>query len=296
MNRILISLAIIGAVSAIVIGGTISYFSDTETSSGNTFTAGSIDLKVDNECSFNGKKCVCNGDDCRWEGTNEPCTCTWEEKDLTDGDLFFQFSDIKPGDWGEDTISLHVHENDAWACAAIRITKNDDNTCVDPEIEAEGEGNCNNGQPSENFDGELAQNLQFFFWADVCEDEDGAVPGDNIYQPECDKELMEGPVSAIIDNSGNPVTVVYTLADSEENNVGGSPGDPLEGSHTYYIGKAWCFGTINIDDKGNISCDGSLVGNEAQTDKVEGDIIFYAIQERNNDNFKCEQWNPNSQR
>lgn len=49
MNRILISLAIIGAVSAIVIGGTISYFSDTETSSGNTFTAGVIDISIDDQ-------------------------------------------------------------------------------------------------------------------------------------------------------------------------------------------------------------------------------------------------------
>lgn len=46
MKKILISLAIIGAVSAIVAGGTIAYFSDTETSTGNTFTAGTLDLKL----------------------------------------------------------------------------------------------------------------------------------------------------------------------------------------------------------------------------------------------------------
>jgi len=47
-KKILISLSVIGLVAAIVVGGTIAYFSDTETSTGNTFTAGAIDLKVDN--------------------------------------------------------------------------------------------------------------------------------------------------------------------------------------------------------------------------------------------------------
>jgi len=47
MKKILISLSIIGAVAAIAVGGTIAYFSDTETSTGNTFTAGTLDLTVD---------------------------------------------------------------------------------------------------------------------------------------------------------------------------------------------------------------------------------------------------------
>lgn len=47
MKKIIISLSIIGAVAAIAVGGTIAYFSDTETSTGNTFTAGTLDLKVD---------------------------------------------------------------------------------------------------------------------------------------------------------------------------------------------------------------------------------------------------------
>ncbi len=46
-KKILISLSVIGAVAAIAIGGTIAYFSDTETSVGNTFTAGTIDISLD---------------------------------------------------------------------------------------------------------------------------------------------------------------------------------------------------------------------------------------------------------
>ena len=49
MKKILISLSIVGAVAAIAVGGTIAYFSDTETSTGNTFTAGTIDIAVNGE-------------------------------------------------------------------------------------------------------------------------------------------------------------------------------------------------------------------------------------------------------
>lgn len=37
----------ITAVAALAIGGTVAYFSDTETSTGNTFTAGTIDIAID---------------------------------------------------------------------------------------------------------------------------------------------------------------------------------------------------------------------------------------------------------
>ncbi len=46
-KKIIISLSIIGVAAAIAIGGTVAYFSDTETSTGNIFVAGTIDLKVD---------------------------------------------------------------------------------------------------------------------------------------------------------------------------------------------------------------------------------------------------------
>lgn len=47
-KKILLSLSVIAAVATIAVGGTIAYFSDTETSTGNTFTAGTIDIAVDN--------------------------------------------------------------------------------------------------------------------------------------------------------------------------------------------------------------------------------------------------------
>jgi len=48
-KKILVSLSVIGAVAAIAVGGTVAYFSDTETSAGNTFSAGTIDIAIDTQ-------------------------------------------------------------------------------------------------------------------------------------------------------------------------------------------------------------------------------------------------------
>ena len=42
----------------VISGATGAFFSDTETSQGNTFTAGAIDLLVDNESYYNGNRCT----------------------------------------------------------------------------------------------------------------------------------------------------------------------------------------------------------------------------------------------
>lgn len=44
MNKILLSLVTISLVSLVAVGATKAYFSDTETSTGNSFTAGKLDL------------------------------------------------------------------------------------------------------------------------------------------------------------------------------------------------------------------------------------------------------------
>ena len=48
-KKIIISLSVIGIVAAIAIGGTVAYFSDTETSTGNTFSTGVIDIWIDDQ-------------------------------------------------------------------------------------------------------------------------------------------------------------------------------------------------------------------------------------------------------
>ena len=53
MKKIIVSLAIIAVVGVVVVGATTAYFSDTETSSGNTFTAGVIDISIDGDNPWN---------------------------------------------------------------------------------------------------------------------------------------------------------------------------------------------------------------------------------------------------
>jgi len=286
-KKILISLSIIGLVAAIVVGGTIAYFSDTETSTGNTFTAGSIDLTVDNTCYYNGMACVSG----HWDGTNEPCSCTWKLNDL-DGHIFFNFADLKPGDWGEDTISLHVTSNDAWSCANIALTENEENGMSEPESKVD--------TTSGKFGGELAQNLQFIWWAD---------DGDNVLE---DDELVvvseQGPITGSAPVGGVPLSVIVgddrtrhlTTADAEFDMFDGpsyEPGSPLTAGTEYYIGKAWCFGDLTIDPltpgeynpttAGNVTCNGAGVTNDSQTDIVKGTLEFYVEQYRNNEDFLC---------
>lgn len=127
MRKILLSLLSIWAVAIVAIAASQAFFSDTETSKGNILQAGAIDLKIDNTCYYNGQACT-NG---FWAGVPVPtgaptntCSCTWGQKELGQGDVFFSLHDLKPGDWEEDTISLHVFNNDAWACIDLDITKN----------------------------------------------------------------------------------------------------------------------------------------------------------------------------
>ena len=49
MKKILMSILVIGVTFAMLGAGTFSYFSDEETSAGNTFSAGTIDIEIDTE-------------------------------------------------------------------------------------------------------------------------------------------------------------------------------------------------------------------------------------------------------
>ena len=111
MKKILLSLTSIVFVGALLAGTTGAFLADTEKSTGNTFATGVVDLKVDNESYVTNE----------WGNLVYSSTTSWALSPLL-GKLFFNFSDIKPGDIGEDTISLHVNNNNAWACLIISLT------------------------------------------------------------------------------------------------------------------------------------------------------------------------------
>ncbi len=137
IKKILKSTFLIAVTAFLVIGATRAFFSDTETSVGNRFQAGAVDLRIDSTAHYNGMVCILNDQtqevgDYWWQpevgyqpglaqypvaGTS--CTGSFAWTDLAQ-EKFFDLADIKPGDMGENTISMHVYNNDAWACMDLK--------------------------------------------------------------------------------------------------------------------------------------------------------------------------------
>jgi predicted ribosomally synthesized peptide with SipW-like signal peptide len=147
MKKIILSFAAITLVAAVAIGATTAYFSDTETSEGNTFTAGSIDLTVNDD----------NG---------------------TIGALV-TLPDMKPSQWFEVEKRLKVLDNPAKLYLHIQDITDDDcstNEVNEPECDQQGgdwDGttmicDMTNGTEVKNLNTKLTYDLCI----DVDEDED----------------------------------------------------------------------------------------------------------------------------
>lgn len=299
MKKALLSLFTIGVVAVVALVASQAFFNDTETSTGNVLQAGAIDLTIDNESYV--------VDYLAPEGEVEPSgklvaitETTWGLRDLT-VEKFFNFYDLKPGDWGEDTISVHVDSNDAWACAKIELTEDSDVDYTEPEL---ADDTTVNLQSPLTTDGELPENLSFFWWPDdgdnVLETDEAAIVPSPFFRDNAGK-LIAPKLSDLLGFSNG----ILILADSTYNfftGLTGTSSTPILGGSDYYVGKAWCFGemTFNpldpdaedaksnpIDRPGAILCNGKDINNAPQTDRLKGDLIFYAEQSRHNKDFQC---------
>ncbi len=287
------------AVAAIVVGGTYAYFSDTETSTGNTFTAGSIDLRVASQCHYFQDNGAGYSDIGCGAGAGFG---NWALTDLGAGvNQFFTFADVKPGDYGEDTVKIQVDNNDAWGQMTLAVTSDVDNTCTEPELVDEIA--CGTDGT-----GELREATLFSLWLDQ-----GAIAGfqntslssaadptegDNIMQTATEPLLsgvlpvnyVGGAVANVSDgvllNSqsfdlSDALSAAYTGAgictDTDGNTVGAT--DPCRGLATdgrivtgvyYSFGVAWQIPTST--------------GNPVQTDSFAGDMTFNVTQHRNQAN------------
>lgn len=190
--------------------------------------------------------------------------CTlWGEKDLVQGDIFWNFPDVKPGDYGTDVISLHVYSNDAYACLFPINLEDDENGVVDPELGAGDDLLL--GVPN----GELSGELEFFAWNDA------------------NNNGVHDSGETIFVDAGTPFSTIQSqmIAMSLTGNA------PID-----FIAYSWCAGeqtgpTVALPNTA-LSCDGTGMGNIAQTDKVMADFVAYAIQQRNNDGFQCDSIDP----
>jgi predicted ribosomally synthesized peptide with SipW-like signal peptide len=130
-RSILMSLLVIGAVAAVIGGATLAVFNDTETSTGNTFAGGTLDLEYD----INGGEWM-NGDD----------------------GVAITVDNMKPSDKGEVTMSFH---NAGSLDGDLTVTLNNvvdlDNGQNEPELAA--------GDDSSSV-GELSSQLGIVVWID----------------------------------------------------------------------------------------------------------------------------------
>jgi predicted ribosomally synthesized peptide with SipW-like signal peptide len=193
---------------------------------------------------------IVNPVDCNYQMIGGTCRL-WEEKDLQTGDIFYDFGDVKPGDFGTNVISLHVHDNDSWACIKTADIVDLDNTVVDPELDA--------GDSATSTVGELSEFIKVFAWED---DNNG------IFDP--------GETQLLPANT--------PLADELIGKIG------LLASQVDYVGIAWCFGEQSLNGN-TIVCDGSSAVNPniniSQTDSTTVSLSFYAVQQRHNEDFEC---------
>lgn len=197
--------------------------------------------------------------DCRTNSlVGQSCASTWELTDLGPTTKFFDLNSVKPSDEGENTISLHVDTNDAYACLLASNLRNNDDGLTKPEAlvdSTDGPGN-----------GELGDQVTVFMWRD---------DGDNIWE-QGEEPLLPNPATAkeAFDNKYYPL---YTPTFGA-----------LAGDTTGYVGLAWCAGTLTIDTSANsLNCNGATMGNESQTDSLKVDLSFQVEQARNNPDFIC---------
>lgn len=253
-KRILVSLMVVGVVGAAAAGsGTLALFSDEESSTGNTFTTGDIDLTGDVSSS-----------------TTVPDETGLEQTDLESLDTpVFNLQDVKPGDSGSATFTLNVGSNDGYMFMQVDNTDDSevdsDSTtggvqCTEPE--AEVDSSCTGADDA----GELHENLEVRAYIDA--------NGNGVFNDASDTPLV-----------GNYDSNPGTLDEVLWANVQGGPVQAL-GEYDSQIpdedDNTWEAGSDT-----DVVVDWRLptgAGNDVQLDSATYDVRFAAIQARNVDN------------
>ncbi|WP_245810627.1 vWA domain-containing protein [Halorubrum halodurans] len=238
-RKMLVGLGAMGVASAGAGLGTTAYFSDEEGFTGNRLEAGTLDLKLDYKSTYLGgagrlddvkamgypdaqdlgdgryllDQAPSPADMQEWEDlvqSEEFDFCSPEaDQYLVNGDgiPIFTLDDVKPGDSGEVTISIHICDNPAYLYFSGELTENAENGQTEPEMEDEGEDTDGIG--------ELADAIEVCVWYD----EDC----DNVYEPTGTGQQNELEVALVSDVSGSmggaPLSALKTAATSFVDNL-----------------------------------------------------------------------------
>ncbi|RAW44894.1 hypothetical protein DQW50_12060 [Halorubrum sp. 48-1-W] len=265
-RQMLGGLGMIGVASAGAGLGTTAYFSDEESFTDNTLTAGSLDLFVhvnysEDQGSYGSYQ---TPDGTYIQGGVIGQTVEEDGIELTEGEeLQIEVEDLKPGDSGEGEFCFSIVDNPAYLWMCGELTSNDENTVTEPEADS---GDENNEQTTDDIDGdgELADAMQVT--VSYC-DASGEVSDD----------IVSGSLAEVMDALSNGVPL----------SGDGDPDAPIANRpHFDGVDAAFDDDVPQIADQCvcfTWEVPGEEVGNEIQTDSVTFDFEFYAEQARHND-------------
>jgi len=236
-RKILGSVGAVGAAGAAAGLGTSALFSDEESFTNNSITAGTLDMIVDASVPS-------DGINDEWAGTVDFSGYTVDGED-TNGEpaMGVTLGDMKPGDWVILCYEITVNDNPACLGLDVDNTANDDNGLTEPE---EFEGGDSTGGDGE---GELAQNLEVTVYDDL------------------DAGALDGSLSGAESALSNELLGGVNLKDVWNTFDGGDAIADETQSYDFYL-------LLELPAE---------VGNVVQSDSVEWDFVFDAVQSRNTD-------------
>jgi len=243
-RRVLAGLGGVGIASAGAGVGTSAFFSDEEEFMNNQLQAGTLDLKLDYKATYFGgpgrldaveamgypdaEELTADGkstgryllaqapspaDMQMWEdrvqGEEFPFCSPEADEFLVNGDgiPMFTLEDIKPGDSGEVTVSIHICDNPGYLRMVGELTENAENGQNEAELGTEGE--------ETDGIGELADAVEVCVWYD----EDC----DNVFEPTSTGQQQELEVALVSDvsgsMSGSPLSSLKTAATTFVDNL-----------------------------------------------------------------------------
>ncbi len=257
-NRLAIAVAAIAIVATAGFLSTRAFFSDTETSAGNVFAAGSLDLMV---------------------GIYAPQSL-WPDvaPRNNNNQQLFAINNIMPGEKGEGYFRL-LSTEDSWACMSAELTATPDNTRLSQEESA--------GDTTPNI-GELQDYMQIAVWETNAGNNDGLV-GPN--------EVDTLKIMSLADFTNGEFVALQDSVDGDNPLVDGTEYQH-EFAYCLgeFVGTPGNMASY-VDSNNELTCDGGAYGSEmnrAQTDGVELLMSFYAEQSTNNANFICSSLNGTS--
>jgi len=265
----------IGTVSIASVGagvGTRAYFSDQETFTNNELTAGELDLKVDWQQTYNGDPVNAfpdgDGDDVQDEietrqeiasdaglPIDSPSVETAFREQFADVPddrtaPLIQLDDLKPGDEGEVTFSLHLFDNPGYIWLGSSNQSHAEGGFTEPELDDIDEVDSRD-TPPEDREGDLIDRIEATIWYD---------DGDN-QQQDGETTLVSGTLRTVLCRLG--AGLALDADPSTETR------DCFAGDTTRHLGLRW---SLPVDH-----------ANEVQSDSVTFDLGFATEQCRHND-------------